>query len=69
MSAPDHEADDVQIVPIAMSRETIANLARLGRLLGKHPLLEVAPMILRDAVCGAAMAAVLELPRGAGTLN
>lgn len=47
--------DDFEIVPIPLDRETLAQLARLGKFLGEHPV-RLASMLLRDVVKDDAMA-------------
>ena len=49
------ENDDLEFVPIPLDRETIVALARLGRMLGEHPV-KIAASLLRDVVKDDALA-------------
>lgn len=60
--------DDIEVVPIPLDRETIANLARLGRALGEHPTQYVARSILRMATREAATE-LAAMGLGTGALN
>lgn len=56
--------DDVELVPIPLDRETIARLARLGRLVDDHPM-RIAGSILHDVLKDDEDAHILD----AATLN
>lgn len=60
--------DDFEIVPIPLDRETLAQLARLGKFLGEHPI-KLASMLLRDIVKDDAMAHAEVPPSDRSGLN
>lgn len=67
MPAQNHD-DDFEFVPIPLDRETLAQLGRLGKFLGEHPI-KLASMLLRDVVKDDAMAHAEVPPSARSDLN